>query len=123
MKKWKNENLLNAFKNAFNGVGFVIKHEKNMKIQLTISIIVILASIIFKLNIIEMCLVVLAIFLVLFAEFINTTIEVVVDLYTEEYNEKAKIAKDVAAGSVAISVLGSGILGVIIFLPKILNLL
>lgn len=122
MKKWRNENLLKAYKNAFNGFYFVIKNEINLKIQLTISICVILLSIFLKLNTIEFLFIVISIFFVLFAEFVNTAIEVVVDLYTEEYNEKAKIAKDVASASVVVSVICAGLVGIIIFLPKLINL-
>ena len=53
-------------------------------------------------------------------ELINTAIETTVDLITKEKNEKAKIAKDVAAGAVLVSAIASAIIGVIIFVPKIL---
>lgn len=121
--KWRNKNFFNALKNALNGMCYTIKNENNIKIQLVIAIVVIIMSIIFKISIIEACIIIITIFFVLFAEFVNTAIEATVDLYTEEYNEKAKIAKDVAAAGVTLSAISSVIVGVLIFLPKIIKYL
>ena len=60
-----------------------------------------------------------AIVFVVFAEMINTAIEATVDILTEEYHPKAKIAKNVAAGAVLIAVFNSIIVGAIVFLRKI----
>jgi undecaprenol kinase len=54
---------------------------------------------------------------------VNTAIERCVDLITKDYKELAKLAKDIAAGSVLIMSLFSIIIGIIIFLPKILEIL
>ena len=118
--KWKNKNFFEALKNALNGVKYTIKNENNIKVELIFAIFAIITSIVLKINIIEMVIIILIVFLVFFAEFINTTIENIVDLCTEEYNEKAKIAKDIAAGAVLIVSILSVIIGVLIFLPKIL---
>ena len=56
-------------------------------------------------------------------EIVNTAIETVVDLVSPNYNELAKRAKDLAAGSVLIAAIASAIIGIIIFLPKIINLI
>ena len=53
-------------------------------------------------------------------EFINTAIEKAVDLYTLEYNEIAKIVKDVSAAAVVMMCIGAALVGIIIFLPKLL---
>lgn len=80
-----------------------------------------LHGIFFKISNIEAIILVLTIFLVFIAEFINTAIEKLADLYTTEYNENIKIIKDIGAGSVTISVIASVIVGVIMFLPKIIK--
>jgi len=54
-------------------------------------------------------------------EIINTAIETLVDLYTEEYHHLAKVAKDTAAGAVMVAAIMSVCVGLIIFLPKIIN--
>ncbi len=66
---------------------------------------------------------VLTIFFVIVSEFVNTAIEKLGDLYTKEYNEEVKKIKDIAAGSVTLSAISAVIIGIIMFLPKILNLI
>ena len=66
---------------------------------------------------------VLTIFFVFVSEFVNTAIEKLGDLYTKEYNENVKIIKDIAAGSVTLSAVSALIVGIIMFLPKILNMI
>jgi undecaprenol kinase len=61
--------------------------------------------------------------MILTLELINTAIERCVDLVTKEYHDLAKAAKDVAAGAVFIMSMFSIIIGIIIFLPKMINML
>lgn len=123
LNKWKSKKFFDALKNSINGIFYVIKNEKNMKIELVFAILAIITSFFLKINAIEFIIILFVIFFVLFAEFINSAIEKVVDLYTLEYNETAKIAKDISAGAVTIVSFLSIIIGVIIFLPKIINIL
>ena len=51
--KWKNPNFFQSLKNAVNGIFFVIKNGKNIKIQLVFAILAIIAGIVFKLSNIE----------------------------------------------------------------------
>ena len=60
--------------------------------------------------------------LVIGAELFNTSIEEVVNLLSPEIRVHAKYAKDIAAGAVLVFALASAIVGVIIFLPKIISL-
>lgn len=121
--KWKNKNFFEALKNSTNGLVYAIGEQKNLKIQIFIAIIVIIFSIILQINKIEMLFVCISIFFVIFAEVVNTSIEKTVDLVTEEYNEKAKIAKDVAAGAVIIASLNAIVVGIIVFLEKIIKII
>ena len=57
--------------------------------------------------------------LVITAELINTAIETTVDIAMPRKDEKAKLAKDVAAGAVLVCAITASIIGLIIFLPKI----
>ena len=61
------------------------------------------------------------ILLVITTEMINTTMEKIVDLITKEHRVEAEIAKDVAAGMVLLTAVGSVIVGILIFLPHILK--
>ena len=115
--------LRKSFGYAFKGIDDVIKHEPNMKIHVVVAILVVIMAFILKVSIIEWIILVLLIGSVLAAETINTTIENLVDMYTKEYDEKAKIVKDTAAGTVLILAITSAIIGLIIFIPKIIYLL
>ena len=115
--------LRKSFGYAFKGIDGVIKHEPNMKIHVVVAILVVIMAFILKVSIIEWIILVLLIGAVLAAETINTTIENLVDMYTKEYDEKAKIDKDTAAGTVLILAITSAIIGLIIFIPKIIYLL
>ena len=115
--------LRKSFGYAFKGIDDVIEHEPNMKIHVVVAILVVIMAYILKVSIIEWIILVLLIGAVLAAETINTTIENLVDMYTKEYDEKAKIVKDTAAGTVLILAITSAIIGLIIFIPKIIYLL
>ena len=117
----KNKNFLDALKNALNGIVYDIISQKNSKIQLVIGIIAIILGIYLKLSKVEFMILILSIFIVFIAETFNTAIETVVDLYTKEYNKKAKIAKDVGAGAVLLAAINSCLIGGILFIEKIIN--
>lgn len=117
----KTKKLINSFKYAFTGIATSFKTEQNMKIHILIMILVIIAGIVLKISSLDWIILVIMFALVISGELFNTTIETVVDMITMEKNEKAKIAKDVAAGAVLVLAIGSVIVGLIIFIPKILN--
>ena len=112
-----------SIKNCLEGINFVITNESNFKKEIVIGIIALLLSYILKISRIEFIIILIMIALVLTSEIINTSIEKVVDLYTKDYSNLAKIAKDVSAGSVLVMSIFSLLVGVIIFLPKIINVL
>lgn len=122
-KSWKNKNFFIALKNAFNGIKFVLKNERNFKIQVFLAIVAIFISGFLKINLIEWAIIVLTIFIVFLTEIFNTAIENVTDMITLEYNEKAKIVKDISAGAVVLTSIASIIIGGLIFLPKILKII
>ena len=87
------------------------------------AIVAVIAGLVFNISSVEWFFVILIIGLVAAAEMINTAIERCVDLVTKEYKELAKNAKDIAAGAVLVMSMFSVVIGIIIFLPKIMNLL
>lgn len=112
-----------SIKYCLEGINFVITNESNFKKEIVIGIIALLLSYILKISRIEFIIILIMIALVLTSEIINTSIEKVVDLYTRDYNNLAKIVKDVSAGSVLVMSIFSLLVGIIIFLPKIINVL
>lgn len=117
------ERLLHSFEHAFEGLEHAYKKDQNLRIHFGIAVLVIIASILFKVNPFEMGILGIMILLVMVTEMINTAIERMVDLITKEHREDAKIAKDVAAGMVFLTATGSLIVGILIFLPHILKLI
>ena len=83
-------------------------------------ILVIIFGIMLKINTTEWIICILLFGLVISMELMNTAIENTVNLITKEKNQQAKIAKDVAAGAVLVSAIVSAIIGLMIFVPKIL---
>lgn len=121
--KKKNKKLINSFRYALCGVKTAWKTEDNLKIHFFIMLMVIIAGVILRINTTEWSIVLILCGLVISLELINTAIENAVDLVTTEYNEKAKNAKDIAAGAVLFSAIIAAIIGFIIFLPKIINII
>lgn len=111
--------ILNSFKYAIEGIINAIKTERNLKIDIIIMILVIIAGIYYKLSTGEWiaCIVLFAI--VIAAELLNTSIETTVDMISPGENKNAKKAKDIAAGAVLIIAVGAAIIGMLIFIPKI----
>ena len=121
--KVKTKKLINSFKYAFEGLFTSFKTERNMKIHVLIMFIVILMGIFFKINRLEWIICIFCFAIVIAGELFNTAIETVVDIVMPCKNEKAKIAKDISAGSVLILAIGSAIIGLIIFIPRIMLLI
>ena len=115
----KRKKLRNSFKYAFQGIEEAWKTEQNLKIHFMIMALVIIAGFIFKISLMEWMVCLLLFAIVISLELINTAIETTVDIAMPEINEKAKYAKDIAAGAVLFSAMISIIIGLIIFLPKI----
>lgn len=112
----KCKNIINSFKYAIQGFISSFKTERNMKIHVLATIIVIILGIILKITLIEWCMIALAIGAVISAELFNTAIETVVDMISPEKNEKAKLAKDISAAAVLIVAISAAIVGIIIYL-------
>lgn len=121
-KRLKNSGFINAWENAFNGIVYAVTTQSNIKKQLVIAVIVLIISLFFNLNRAEFLCFMFTIILILVAEMINTAIETVVDLYTDLYHPKAKIAKDVGAGAVVISAINAVIVGYFLFFDKIADI-
>ena len=117
--KIKNKNMIDAWKNAFNGIIYAVTTQRNIKQQLVIAVIVMLVSLLFNLSRAEFLCLMFTVILIIIAEMFNTAIETVVDLYTDLYHPKAKIAKDVGAGGVVIAAVNAIIVAYFLFFDKI----
>ena len=114
--------FFHSFTYPIRGLKYAYRNEQNLAVDLGIALIVIIASFIFKVSLIEASILAITIGLVLALELINTAIEATVDLVTEEYHPLAKVAKDASAAAVFVFAIAAVIVGLIIFLPKIINI-
>lgn len=118
----KRHRLLKAFGYAFVGIRSAVLAERNIQIHLFVSVVVISFGIWLSLSPVEWIFILFAIGGMLSLEMLNSAIERVVDLVTKEFHPLAKDAKDIAAGAVLLYAIISVIIGVIIFLPKLINI-
>lgn len=115
----KARKLIETFNCAIDGIIYTLKSERNMKIHYLIGLIILFLSLFFDLTRLEMIALFFSISLVVISEMINTAIEKSIDLFTKEYHELARIAKDVAAGAVLIASLNSIVVGYLLFFDRI----
>jgi diacylglycerol kinase (ATP) len=115
-----NKNIVKSFGYAIEGIWHALKANRNLRIHFVIALIVLILSFVFNVSLFEKIILGIAIILVLMAEMINTAIEEMVDLITNEHRKEAKLAKDVAAGMVLTASIGAAVIGIIIFAPHIL---
>jgi len=118
--RFRKRSLLDSFKVAFRGVGFVIYSQRNMKIHLFLGSVAILIAIMLRISSLTKWLALLiSIALVLITEAMNTAVEVSVDLTTKKRKFRAMMSKDIAAGAVLIAAINAIIIGSIIFYSEL----
>ena len=118
----KGKKLIKSFIYAFTGIKSAFNAEQNMKIHFFIMILVIILGFLLKLTKWEWITCIILFGLVISAELMNTAIETLTDIAMPEKNPKAKLTKDVAAGGVLVMAIISVIVGLMIFVPKILEI-
>lgn len=114
---------INKFKVAFNGLRIVFAEESSFRYQLFILIGIIILGLVLGLSNIEWVVIAAISATVLTFEIINTAIENIIDVIYPEYHEMAKKIKDISAGAVLIAAIGALVVGLLIFIPKILSLI
>ena len=119
VEELKKGRFIDAWINAFNGIIYATTTQGNIRKQLLIAVAVMLISLLFNLSRAEFLCLMFTVILIILAEMFNTAIETVVDLYTDLYHPKAKIAKDVAAGGVVITAVNALIVAYFLFFDKI----
>lgn len=121
-KKYGLKRLGKSFVYATRGIISAYKTEQNLIVHTIALIINIVLMIIFKLSTIECVLIIIVITIVFALEMVNTAIEYAIDMAMPQIHPLAKISKDVASGAVLVSAIGALVVGLIIYLPKIIML-
>ena len=117
----RHQPIYKSFGYAFQGIWECIRDERNIRIHLTMTTLVIIGGIILHISLHEWIVCLILFGLVISLELVNTAVESVVDLVTDEKRPLAKKAKDTAAGAVLVSAIFAAIIGLIIFVPKLVD--
>jgi len=119
----KQQTILKAFINAFNGMKYFFLHERNGKIQLCVAAAVVALAVGLGVSTTDWIALLVCIAMVLSLEMLNSALEKLSNLVQEDYHPVIKTVKDVAASAVLFASLIAAIIGCIIFLPKIIHLI
>lgn len=111
--------LVDSFNYAINGLITAVGTERNIKIHYGAAIVALFSSLFFDLTRVEYMVLLITITLVIAAELFNTAIEKTIDLITPEYNDLAKVVKDVSAAGVLIAALNSIAVGYLLFFDRL----
>jgi diacylglycerol kinase len=111
-----------SFKNAFAGLIWAFKSQPNFRIHFILSFVAIMCGFLLHIKAYEMLVIVFTVILGIAAELINTSIEAMTDLITQEWRQNAKIAKDVGAGMMLFVAFGSVLVALIVFVPYLSQL-
>ncbi len=107
--------IVHSFNWAFDGIVHALRSERNMWIHFLAAVVVLVAALFFSLSRLEVIALFVAISFVFITEMINTAIEHVVDIATDEDDPRAKIAKDVAAGAVLVATVNALAIAYLVF--------
>jgi diacylglycerol kinase len=110
-----------SIKAAYNGIYIALKSEWNLRFHFFITLIVIILAVLFKFSFLEFAVLLLTIGIVISIEMVNTSIEELCNYIQPEKNELIKKIKDISAGAVLVSSIIALIVGITLFLPKILH--
>jgi len=113
-RKW-----FDSANNAIEGILYAAKTQRHLRYHLYCAITVLILSYLLGVQRHDFLIIAVTVILVLMAEMMNTAIEFLVDLVSPDYSEKARIAKDVAAGAVLITACGAVVVGYIILFPYV----
>jgi diacylglycerol kinase len=109
--------------NALRGVGIFIRATHNAWMHFFFGVLALFLGFLLEISTFEWLIIIITIAMVIITEAINTSIEIDIDLTSPNYHPYARDTKDVAAGAALLAVAMSGIIGLIIFLPKIIPLI
>jgi len=112
-----------GFKHAFRGFRLLLRYEHNAWLHCFIGAAAIAIGFLLNISVTEWIAIVIVCGCVLTAEALNTAIERLSDVVSPEYNDDIKDIKDISAGAVLFMAIAAAITGLIIFLPKIIDLL
>ena len=120
---FKSESFFKSQGYARNGLKLIYKNERNFRVDLVVTVLVVCFGIFFQITHFEWIAISLVISMVFVSEVMNSAIEALCDTVSQDFKVNIKYAKDVSAGAVLLSAFVSVITGLLVFLPYIWELL
>ncbi len=114
--------LFQSFNHAFQGLVPSVRYQRNMRIHFVLGLRLSPASIFLNLSRLQLVMVFVAIAFVLIAEMINSAVEAVVDIITDEFDPRAKAAKDIAAGAVLVAAVNALVVAYLVLADRLTHL-
>ncbi len=111
--------IFDSFNHAFEGIIHTLRTQRNMRIHLAVAFVVLVTALIVNVTKLELIALLISITFVLIAEMINTAVEAAIDIATTSFDPMAKLAKDIAAGSVLIASVNAMAVGYLVFAGKV----
>jgi diacylglycerol kinase len=111
--------LLRSFGYAFAGIAFILRTQRNARIELAVGLTAVVLGLWLGLTPLEWAVLAITIALVLALEWVNTSLELAVSLASPERHPSAKAAKDVAAACVLLGAITSVVVGLLLFVPRL----
>jgi diacylglycerol kinase len=112
-------NIAKSFRHAIEGLRYVLSCERNFRIHIVAAVLVVALSAWLRISLVEWALMIAAIALVFAGEMLNTVVELTIDLITQERNDLAKYAKDVAAGAILVAAMAAAVMGLLVLGPPL----
>ena len=113
-------NRLNSFGYALAGWLYMLRRQKNTRIQAMATLVVAVIALWLRLDVVSWAVLILSITMVWMAEFLNAAVEAAINLSTSEYHPMAKVGKDVASAAVLLGVAAAVLIGLLVMGPPLL---
>jgi diacylglycerol kinase len=113
--------FLRGFAYAGRGFWHVVRTQRNMRVHIAAAVAAVTAGLVLRIGAVQWACVALAIGLVLAAETLNTVVEAIIDLHTQQFHPLAKVAKDAAAGAVLVASVAAVGVAIAVFVPRLLR--
>ncbi len=115
--------LVRSVQHAWNGLIYTVMHQRNMRIHIVSGLLVGLVGSGIPLDLSEKVILIFCVLLVFFAEMLNSALEQLVDLAIQQFDEKAKLTKDIAAAGVLVLAIGTVVIFAAIAVHNTQNIL
>lgn len=109
----------NKFRNAFRGIHVGIRGQSSFYVHFVIAVLVEIAAVVLRVNLLEWCVLLLCIGVVLTAELFNSAIESCAKAITSDFDDNVRNALDIASGAVLVASIAAGVVGATIFVFRL----